>query len=57
MHRSIMQELVDDYPDELTRSTLGGVLNNLGMVLEQLGRLEDAATMYAQAIECQKYSP
>ena len=47
-----MKELVDDYPNELNyRSTLGGMLNNLGMVLEQLDRLDDAATMYEQAID------
>ena len=52
-----MQELVNDYPDELNyRSTLGGVLNNLGMVLEQLDRLEEAASMYEQAIDCQKFA-
>ncbi len=52
-----MKEITDDYPDELSyQSSLGGILNNLGMVLEQLNQLDDAAKIYEQAIEHQKFS-
>ena len=35
-------------------SSLGGIYNNLGLVLESQGRRRDAASAYSQAIEYQK---
>ncbi len=55
--KTIMKEIVDDYPNELSyQSTLGGILNNLGRVLEQLGRLDEATKTYGQAIEHQRFA-
>jgi len=59
--RSFMQgldlqnALVAQYPDDLDlQSSLGGVYNNLGIVFEELRRIEDAAVAYKHAVEHQR---
>ena len=50
--REILEKLAKDYPDDLNiHSSLAGVLNNCGMMLEQLGKLDDAAAAYRRAID------
>ena len=47
--------MIAGYPGQLNlRSSLGGVLNNQGMVFEQLERNEEAAAAYQQAIRHQQ---
>lgn len=51
----LQRTLVALYPDDLDlQSSLGGVYNNLGIVLEELSRLEDAAVAYKHAVEHQR---
>ena len=51
----LQQALVAQYPEDLElQSSFGGVYNNLGIVLEELGRIEDAASAYKAAVEHQR---
>jgi tetratricopeptide (TPR) repeat protein len=53
--RKIMEELADDYPGELGyRSTLGGILNNLGLIQEKSGKLDEAKVLFEEAIAQQR---
>jgi tetratricopeptide (TPR) repeat protein len=53
--RQIIEQLVDDYPEELSfRSLCGAVYNNRAMALEAADRLDDALAAYAKAIEQQR---
>jgi len=52
---TIQKALVAQYPDDLDlQSSLGGVYNNLGMSLEELHRIGDAAVAYKHAVEHQR---
>lgn len=55
--RAIREKMVRANPGNLEdHSNLGAVLNNAGIMLAQLGRLEEAETVYQQAIDHQRPS-
>jgi Tfp pilus assembly protein PilF len=52
---TIQEELVRQYPhDANLLSSIGGIYNNIAMVFGQLGRDEEAATAYTNAIRYQR---
>ena len=46
--------VVDEPADVALRSSLGGMHNNLGMILEEMRRMDEAGESFRQAIEHQK---
>ena len=54
--RSQLNALVAICPKEINcENSLGGTLNNLGMTLEQMGRLDEALLVYREGIEHQQF--